>query len=533
MAAPGEVDHSIRPGKTSAGEQHADARDGWLRAVFETNTVGIVYGDLAGRLHQINPAFCELLGYSRSELIGRSFFELTHPDDFDSGHDLLKRGAAGDYSIATFEKRYLAKDGSVVWALVTPTLIRAGGRPSGFSVVIVDITARRAAEQALAESEARLRQLQKAESLGVLAGGVAHDFNNLLVGVLSNAETLLIDKGDGEEREALTDIIRAAERAAELCQRMMAFAGRAPLRRQRTSLSQLVEERRSRLSAIVPEGCSLHYDLAPQLPDVLIDQRLAGQALTTLIINATESCAEGGLHIEVATNLRHFDRDQLRRNRTHSELLPREYVCLSVSDNGSGMDQPTLAKMFDPFFSTKFAGRGLGLAALHGVVSAHGGGLLVDSAAGQGTTLTILFSPCHQAPGETRVLADDPNWRGSGRVLLVEDEAMVRDAVEAMLARLGFEVVTAVDGSQALQRYQQAQGDFRCVLLDQEMPQMNGVNTLGALREAGAMLPVVVLSGYSPADVRAAFGELSFADILSKPFRFHDLRRTLRQVLEA
>jgi two-component system, cell cycle sensor histidine kinase and response regulator CckA len=383
--------------------------------------------------------------------------------------------------------------------------------------------ARRAAEASAAQS----RHVQKLESIGVLAGGIAHDFNNLLHVILGNAElTRTHLPPDSRALETLGEVIRAAHRATDLTRQLLAYSGKGAFVLRYLDLSREVREMATLLRTAISRQATLVWELDPDLPSISADETQIRQIVMNLITNASDALGESPGRITLRTGTaRGGDLD-----------ASGEFVYLEVGDTGVGMSSETLQRIFDPFFSTKFSGRGLGLAAVMGIVEAHHGMIRIRTALGEGTAFRVLFPAAHVEAD----VADAPasfrdEWRGSGTLLIVEDEEGVRAVAERMLEGLGFHVLAAEDGREAL-KVVKSQGDhLAAVLLDLSMPHMGGPETLRRLRELQPGLPVVLMSGYTEQEVASRLLDENPGPVvfLQKPFLPGDLATVLRRVLEA
>ena len=396
-----------------------------------------------------------------------------------------------------------------------------------------EIAQRKEAEGQRRRLEEQVRHAQKLESLGVLAGGIAHDFNNILMGVLGNADLALVDLPTASPvRENLEEIRRAATRAADLCRQMLAYSGRGRFVVEPVDLSEVAREMAQMLAVSIPVNVALKYDLAEDLPAVEADVTQIRQVVMNLITNAAEAIGEAEGTITVATGGRWCDRASLDETYLPENLPEGMYVTLEVSDTGCGMDAETKARMFDPFYSTKFAGRGLGLAALLGTVRGHAGAVKVDSQVGRGTTVTVLLPASGRPVAAPATGKPEPvSWRGSGTVLLADDEEAVRAVGARMLQAIGLDVVTAADGREAVEMYRREPRRFDCVILDLTMPHMDGEAALRQLRRIDPDARVVLSSGYDEQEVTARFGEAGLAGFIQKPYRLDDLAGRMKQVL--
>ena len=396
---------------------------------------------------------------------------------------------------------------------------------------IGDVTQRKQAAAAAALLEERLRQTQKLETLGILAGGVAHDFNNLLTCVLGSADLAMADVPPGSPAaEHLSTIATTALRAADLCRQMLIYAGKGTSPGMPVDLREIVKDMGRILTTGLSRRATLHLSTEVPVASVLADPTQLRQLVLNLAVNASESLGEDHGDVTITVGREHRTRASLSGTIPGGHAEPGEYVYVEVTDTGSGMDEETRQRMFDPFFSTRFTGRGLGMAVVLGVVRGHRGVLEVETHLGVGTRVRALF-PRAPAPAMAEVVQDGRRvtpW-GQGVVLIVDDEEDTREVGAAMLERLGFEVAEASGGHEALERYRT--GGVRCVLLDLTMPEMDGVEVLARLREVDPEVRVVFCSGHGDAEVRRMAALHRAAGVLTKPFRLRTLSQTLQEVL--
>jgi signal transduction histidine kinase/ActR/RegA family two-component response regulator len=383
-------------------------------------------------------------------------------------------------------------------------------------------------------AEEKMRHVQKLESLGVLAGGIAHDFNNLLVGVLGNVDLALRrTPPDAEVRPRLEQVEAAARRGAELCRELLAYSGHsrrvvAPL-----DLSCVVREMAHILQVSISKSARLQLSLGDAVPLVEADGAQLRQVVMNLIMNASDALGDRNGVITVTTGTRLWPGGPMAGGVLSGDLPSGNVAFLEVGDTGCGMDAATRERIFDPFLTTKFAGRGLGLAAVLGIARSHRWALVVDSAPGQGASFKVIFPP---AADQTRLLPLDqspprPCPVGRGTVLVVDDEPAVREVAEEMLGELGFDALTAQDGVGALDVLKARGGSLACVILDLTMPRMGGAETLRELRALYPALPVIVSSGYDEGDVSQRLADRGAAAFIQKPFDTDALQRTLTEAL--
>jgi signal transduction histidine kinase len=397
------------------------------------------------------------------------------------------------------------------------------------------VLARGRAEEKQKTVERRMEKSQKLESLGVLAGGIAHDFNNLLTAILGHASLLRAEFSDSESILASLDPIEAAaRRAAELCRQMLAYSGRGRFALQVIDLNDVIRGMEALLRVTVPKKARLDLQFAPALAPVLADAAQVQQLVMNLVLNAAEALHDDAGAITVRTRSGHRTARELSDTVFGPPLADGEYVSLSVSDTGEGMTPETLGKIFDPFFSTKFTGRGLGLAAVVGIVRAHHGALHVESERGTGSTFELIL-PAHHGPPTPSPDAKLPDadlalsqWRTGGTVLVVDDETGVRDLVQAVLERAGMTVIIAADGDSAVETFRQRADEIRLLLVDLTMPGLDGREALEEMRKRRADVPAILMSGYSPMDLDRGSAQA----FLQKPFTPDALRSIVKRVLE-
>jgi PAS domain S-box-containing protein len=395
-----------------------------------------------------------------------------------------------------------------------------------------DISKQKKADEDRQKLQLKMLEAQKLESLGVLAGGIAHDFNNLLTVILGN--TSLAREDPASVSEALNQIEVASQRAAALCRQMLAYAGKGRFTIEVVDLKAVVEDTVQLLKLSISKNATIHFSFAPETLPIEADPSQVRQVIMNLVINASEALGGANGRITIQTTSGTWTKEQLREGRLGQDLAPGDYVGLEVEDNGSGMSAETMSRIFDPFFTTKFTGRGLGLAAVVGVVRAHKGALFVKSTLGRGTTFRILF-PRSQAklnkPATTPSTRSGFGEKDQGTILVVDDEPHVRSVAGALLQRNGYTVAMAADGYEALALALAHGARFTAVLLDLTMPGLDGPGTLKELRVLNPTLPVLLMSGFSESDVRKRMPGDPYISFLPKPFTADDLIQKLRELL--
>jgi PAS domain S-box-containing protein len=502
----------------------------YLAAIVESSDDAIVGRSPEGVIRAWNAGAERLYGYIAKEVIGRPMLELLPPDRMREEAEILERLQSGE-RLVHFETVRRRKDGTLFDVSLTISPIRdKSGQVVGVSHVARDITEqKKTAEQ--------IRQTQKLESLGVLAGGIAHDFNNLLAGIMGNASIALEDLPPGSEARGFIEaVIAASERAAALARQMLAYSGKGRFVVEQVNLSERVRDTLPLIKASISPRIELRLNLDDELPLIEADVTEMQQVIMNVIINGAEAIPEDGHGtLTVTTGLRQVD-DEFARAHSNgiSELKPGPHVLFEVADTGCGMDEATLAKIFDPFFTTKFTGRGLGLAAVLGIVRGHQGAVVVQSALGKGTVFRFLF-PKAEAAARQDDFARKQEWpadrRGWGQVLVVDDEEIVRAMAKGALERYGYTALVAEEGSRGLEIFHRDGHAIRCVVLDLTMPVMSGEETLVRMKEIRSDVPVILSSGYNEVEAVRRFQGKGLAGFLQKPYRAAALVEKVNEVI--
>ena len=412
------------------------------------------------------------------------------------------------------------------------------GKVVGILGIFWDITDRKRAEEERKAFEAQVQHAQKLESLGVLAGGIAHDFNNLLLAILGNADLALMDMApEAPARQNVDEIKRASQRAAELSRQMLAYSGKGRFVVKALDLSAMVEEMAHMLKVSISKKAILKYNFNKNLPPIEADATQIRQVIMNLITNASEAIGDRSGVISISTGAMETDRAYLQETYLDEGLPEGLYVTLEVADTGCGMSESIQARLFDPFFTTKFTGRGLGMAAVLGIIRGHRGAIRIRSEFGEGTTITVLFpairseesDPADEGQDDKRRIEEA--WKCSETVLLVDDEETVRAIGTKMLQRLGLTVLTACDGREGLEVFGEHKDEIACVILDMIMPHMDGEEAFGELRRICSDVPVIMSSGYDEQRVTKRFAGKDLAGFIQKPYEFKELRNAMRSAL--
>lgn len=493
------------------------------RTLFEETKDCVFIISPGGRFRDINPAGVEMFGYqSREAVLSLNIFEalLADPADGRRLRELLEaQGSARDY-----EMNVRRRDGEEAILLIDLLPVIEEEKTIAYRGFARDITGRKRTEEAM-------RRTQKLESLGVMAGGVAHDFNNLLTGVLSEshlAARKLPARHDAQKH--IDRIVAVAERATDLTGQLLTYSGRERLETVPQNLNQLVTENLSLLEMSVPRSVTIETSLAGDLPDVEADPGQMQQVVMNLIMNAAEAYESQPGAVRVETSTLTVTEDNDRMTLSGLPLDAGQYVCLIVQDWGAGMDQETMERIFDPFFTTKFTGRGLGLAAVQGIVRSHKGSIQVESHPGEGTTFRVLLpaSP-RRAPASPPETSVSPA-AATGKLLIVEDDAVIREALAELLTIQGFSVILAEHGRAGLERFQE-NPDVQLILLDLTMPVMSGSEAFREMRRLRPDVPVILLSGYSEHDAMRTIEDAPLTTFVKKPFQIADLVQIIHKML--
>jgi two-component system sensor histidine kinase EvgS len=504
-----------------------------FRGAFQYSAIGMALISPEGRWLRVNPAICSMLGYTEAELRAITFQDITYPEDLDADLDQVRRMLAGEIETYSMEKRYLHRQGSIVWALLTVSLLRdVDGGALYFVSQIQDFTGRKQAEDQRAALVAQLQQAQKMESIGRLAGGVAHDFNNMLGVILGHAELGLtrVEPSDPVCAD-LNDIRKAAERSADLTRQLLAFARRQVVAPRVLAVNEAVAGLLKMLQRLIGEDIELCWLPATGIWPVRMDPSQLDQVLANLCVNARDAIAGMGRVTITTANVTVDEADGVAR----VDASPGDYVRIAVSDDGQGIDADVAAHIFEPFYTTKEHGKGtgLGLATVYGAVRQNNGFITVASEPGHGATFSIHL-PRHAAADGASPVADAvvSNPRGTETILLVEDEEAMLSLAGMLLEQLGYRVLPAGSPDAALRFAQEHGSAIDLLLTDVIMPEMDGKALACSVRVLRPSIKLMYMSGYT-ADVIAPHGVLDGAThFIQKPFRFQELAAKVREALD-
>lgn len=528
--------------------------------------------DIHGRFRIFNSMPSKLLGYSAEELVGRPYLDLVRPDFRAKVRQFYRMQLVQRRSHTYLEFPAVTRDGGEIWFGQNVETIEEDGKVVGFQAITRDITQKRRDEvglQSVREElerrvtertaeleranqllrremaerqreeeerltlEAQIQHAQRLESLGVLAGGIAHDFNNLLAVIMGHAGLALPEIPEGSRaRLSIEEVISASRTAAQLTQQMLAYSGRGKFTIAPLNLSQLIEDVTRLIATLISKKATLQLTLDPDLPAIEGDAAQLRQVLINLLTNASDALCERPGTIQVRTGTQHVDDGELASVLPDRRLPAGKYVFIQVTDTGCGMDEQTIQRIFDPFFTTKFTGRGLGLAAVQGIVRGHHGTLQVDSEPGRGATFRVLFPAAGLAVPYAHILDVTPEeeWRPEGAVLVVDDEPAVRTLACEILQRAGLSVITAVDGYDAVSTFEARSGEINAVLLDLTMPGLDGGEVFQRLLQSKPDVKVILCSGYDVQDVNSILAPHRPAGFLRKPYGPAELLHSFRSI---
>lgn len=498
--------------------------------LFEAAPIGYFTLSWQSVILEANITGAEMLGYDRKNLTQTRLSLCVKPDGQEAFSAHLQKIFAGALSDSV-ELEFENSDGKRMCVILESVpMYGQGKRITECRTAMLDMTKRKQLEE-------QLHHAKKLESLGVLAGGIAHDFNNLLAAISSHARLGI--RGLPPENPVSTHfkkIEKAALYGGELANQMLAYAGREPLTRQPVNLNELVEALGDPVEGAISKGRVLTFDLDARLPWIQGDPAQLRQIVLNLITNASESLPDTSGRITLSTGMMVVDRAYLSQCHFSADVPDGDVIYVEVEDNGIGINPETMKDIFDPFFSTKFVGRGLGLAALVGIMRTHGGAIHVSSNVGQGSTFRVLFPIAQDQdilPAAEVSFETDDSWRGQGLFLVVDDEEEICLTTEMFLGQLGFTVLTARDGFEGLRLFEEHAEDLTCVLLDLTMPGLDGEQVLKGMRGICRDVPVILSSGYTEEDVVTRFNEQAIDGFIQKPYLLDTLLAEVKKVFDS
>ncbi|MDX8405644.1 MAG: response regulator [Mariprofundus sp.] len=479
-------------------------------------------------IEYVNPAFERISGFASAFAVGRpASIVKSGKMDYAFYQKMWHTILSGQNWRAIFINRNRAGDEYEVEQVISP-ISNDEGQITGFVSVQRNVTQERLQQK-------RQEHSQRLESLGVLAGGIAHDFNNLLTTIMGNAGLARMHTDDTSPVAANLEYIeQASERAAELCKQMLAYSGKGSFVIETINLSTLIRSITDLLQVSISKNVTLRLELDEQLPHIDADSAQMQQVVMNLIINASEAIGEENGNIIIHTGTIDVDKAYAQSNLINDALPDGRYIFMDISDTGCGMDKNTLDKLYDPFFTTKFTGRGLGMSAILGIIRGHQGAIKVYSEQGKGSRFKILLPISAEqsaaTPDHRRELLSQ-SWKGNGRILVVDDEAGIRMIATEMLHDIGFKTSTAANGEEAVELFRQEYQDITAVLLDMTMPKMDGKTAFREMRRIQPDVKVILSSGYNEQDATSQFAGKGLAGFIQKPYSIELLRQKLQSLL--
>jgi len=492
------------------------------RTILDSIEDGYYEVDIGGNFTFFNDSLCEIYGYSKNELMGMNIWKSTDQETAKQGYNIFNKVYTTGRAEKGFEWPVIRKDGTKRVVEASVSLRRdVKGEPIGLRGIVRDISEKQ-------RLEAQLQHAHRMESIGTLAGGIAHNFNNLLMGIMGYASLMLLEADpDHPNHKRLKNIEKQVESGSKLTSQLLGYAREGSYEVKPISLNQLVKET-SDTFGMTKKEITVHQELCEKLYGIKADQGQIEQVLLNLYVNAADVMPGGGDLFLKTINV--ADKDITGKPY---KVKPGNYVLLTVRDTGVGMGKETKERIFEPFFTTKglASGTGLGLASAYGIIKGHGGYIDVDSKVGEGTTFSICLPATEKMIKEKRVLSDEL-VKGKGTVLLVDDEEMVLDAGEGMLKHLGYEVLLAEDGQEALELYKENQDKIDMVLLDMVMPVMGGGETFDRMKEINTNVKVLLSSGYSIEGEAKEILKRGCDAFIQKPFKPEQLSQKIREILD-
>jgi PAS domain S-box-containing protein len=478
----------------------------------------------------VSEPFCTILDTTKEVFENNpgKISDLIYPDDREG---FAKKNEAAAVLLEEFfwEGRLLI-DGMIKWVRFQSLPRPLENGDILWTGALTDITERKQAEEDKLALEQQLQQAQRLESLGVLAGGIAHDFNNILTVIISSCSLAQIRPN--MTGDLLPEIEKAAQRAADLCRQMLAYAGKSHMNMKKIKMTALVDDMLKMLRSTINQNVVITTDISADLPVIIGDSSQLRQVIMNLIVNAAEAIGDAQGEVRVSLSKKVLNKDGAEKDY-FGKIIPHGcYACLEVADSGCGMNDETYNRIFEPFYTTKFTGRGLGMSAVLGIIKTHNGAFQLSSEPGKGTTFKI-FLPVQITAGEESLQhVSSATWQGSGTILLAEDEEQIKLVAKAMLETLGFTVIEASNGKEALELYRKNAADINLVITDLGMPVMDGYQLFRELKALRPDLPIIISSGFGDTVVESRIARKDRAGSISKPYSFDRLREELKRVVE-
>ncbi len=505
-----------------------------LSGIFKYAPIGISLFDFNGNITQVNEYALKMLGYTRDEIIGKSFKHLSHPDDYSKGRDLFNQLITGRIETYRYDKRYIRKDGSEWWADVSTSVLKSEtGKITAMIGVAIDISEKIEAQTEHERIQNQLWQAQKLDAVGTLAGGIAHDFNNILTAILGYTDLAISDIKDGESIEdSLLQIKSASVRAKELVRQILTLSRKGDNIKSPNRLVPIIEDALGLVRIGTP--ASVKITLTDNSGDcfVLCDQTQIHQVILNLCTNANYAMKETGGELVITVSSTAIDSAFAALHKVASG----EYVVTTILDTGTGMNRDILERIFDPFFTTKAPGigTGLGLSVARGIILDHGGLITAESEEGKGTKFSV-YIPVYSGT-EMTIPADSVTidlQGGNERILIVDDEHVIAEMIRLFFQKLGYEIKTAPGGAEAFEIFSEAPQYFDLIITDQVMPGMTGLELIQEIKKIRPDIPVILCTGYSDIAEPVKAREIGVNEFLSKPVMTEELAGAIRRVFNS
>ncbi len=528
--------------ETERYEAELELKKMWDRLDIAINNgvIGLWDFNLKEQALTINKSMSVLLGLDSNVIAvdRQKWSEFLHEEDFPSSMKAMIEHLKGTKEYYIDEYRIKLPSGGNRWFFSRGKIVEydESGKPARMAGSITDITEQKNAETRRKKLEQKMQQAQKLESLGILAGGIAHDFNNLLLGIMGNADIMFYELSDGSPlQHRLLEIKRAAKRASELTNQMLAYSGKGSFKIELIDINDVIFEMESLLETSISKKIKLSYELSTGLKLIRGDITQIRQIIMNLILNASEAIGNASGSITLMTYLTECNDEMIDHLAMNYSMKPGTHLCMEISDTGCGILPEKIKQIFDPFYTTKFTGRGLGLAAVSGIIKSHNAGLIVESEPGKGTTFRVYFPVVdEEASGKQAEKNEAPldTKRKNATILIADDEKYIRDLATKMLTIAGYNVLLAQNGREAINMFRDNMNNISCIILDLTMPELDGVEALAELRKINFSVPIIISSGFCESDIEDRFKDKNISGFLQKPYQISEIVTAIKKAIE-